>query len=234
MEDKVLEAPAETPAADELLAELRRRAPTPLAAAPPAALAKLEISVEDASMLYAVLRQKSETSAPANPPASEPPTPRSDPARLLRILEDRLREVPATAGPLARVVLELQPHEAGFLHRIIEHKKCDAFRREQTRYKHFPSWDALLEEDAAAETEGKAAGHAGSADTQSPETALLQAEIRQALAELPEELAGLLGALQDANGNVSELARRLGQPQRKTARQIERLRRHLQEKGLAP
>jgi len=52
------------------------------------------------------------------------------------------------------------------------------------------------------------------------------------LLELPIQLAVIAHVLPRVHGNISELARQLGQPQRQTARQVERLRQYLAGKGL--
>ena len=64
--------------------------------------------------------------------------------------------------------------------------------------------------------------------------------LKKAFDELPaklkmtaEDVNALLSAMAEAGGNVSEAARQLGQPQRKTDRRIARIRRHLNNRGFS-
>jgi hypothetical protein len=224
------------PAVDELLAELRDHPPEqPLAPAVVAQLFKLELSLDDAYLLYEILRKKVGSKPSQGTAISDPKMPRSDLAKLFKLLEDRLREVSSTAKKSTRIVLELQPLEARFLRKIVKNKKIDNARREKTYNKHFDSLDATAEEstDEDDDEEDNTSSFEPS-NSMTPETELIQAETKQALAEMPAELAVLIPVLQEVDGNVSELARRLGQPQRKTARQIERLRKYLLKRGLGP
>ena len=94
--------------------------------------------------------------------------------------------------------------------------------------------DALMERAEAAGESGVGRALMVPADEDRPDRSFGQAEVKRAFAGLPNELAALLGPLAECDGNVSELARRLGQPQRKTARQVARIRKRLEKLGFGP
>lgn len=196
---------------------------------PQPSLFKLALTLEDAGALYALLREKTR---PGARPKLSTAKPAADLARLLETLDTALRELPATAPAETILALELAPKDAAYLRAMIGNKKRDEWRYEQVRSRGVVSLDALMEQAEAAGESG--AGVIVPADSDRPERAFGQAAIKRALAGLPGELAALLGPLEECGGNVSELARRLGQPQRKTARQVARIRERLEKLGLGP
>ena len=196
---------------------------------PQPSLFKLALTLEDAGTLYAVLRDKTDPAARPKPATAKPA---AELARLLEALEIELRKLPATSAAGTILTLELPPRDAAYLRAMVGNKKRDEWRYEQVRSRGVVSLDALVEQ---AETAGESgAGVTVPADSDRPELAFRQAEIKRALAGLQGELAALLGPRVEGGGNVSELARRLGQPQRKTARQIARIRECLEKLGLGP
>lgn len=206
-------------------------APKTSAARPQPSRVKLALTLEVASTLYAVLRDKTRPDARPKPSAAKPA---ADLVRLLETLEASLRRLPATAPAGTALTLELPPQDAAYLRAMVGNKRRDEWRYEQVRCRGVVSLDALT---AQAEAAGEAVARADiavPADADGPERALKLAEVRRAVAELPDELAALLGPLEECGGNVSELARRVGQPQRKTARQVARIRQHLEKQGLGP
>lgn len=192
-------------------------------------LFKLALTVDDAGTLYELLCEKTDPVARPKPPTAKPA---ADLARLLETLDAALRDQPATAPAATILTLELPPQDAAYLRAMVGNKKRDERRYEQVRSRGVVSLDALTEQAEAAGESG--AGVTVPADSDRPERAFGQAEIKRVLAGLPGELAALLGPLDECGGNVSELARRLGQPQRKTARQIVRIRKRLEKLGLGP
>lgn len=196
---------------------------------PQPSLFKLALTLEDAGILYALLREKTRPGARPKLPTVKPA---ADLARLLETLDTSLRELPATAPAETILALELAPKDAAYLRAMVGNKKRDEWRYEQVRSRGVVSLDALMEQAEAVGETGT--GVTVPADSDSPERAFRQAEIKRALAGLPGEVAALLGPLEECGGNVSELARRLGQPQRKTARQVARIRKRLEKLDLGP
>lgn len=207
------------------------RTPEAPAAQPQQSLFKLALTIEDAGTLYALLSEKTRPATRAKPPTAKPAT---DLARLLEVLDNSLRELPATAPATTILTLDLMPRDAAYLGAMVGNKKRDKWRRKQVRNRGVVSLDALMERAEAAGESGAGRALMVPADADRPERTFGQAEIKRALAGLPNELAALLGPLAECGGNVSELARRLGQPQRKTARQVSRMRKRLENLGLAP
>ncbi|MDX6768765.1 MAG: hypothetical protein SF051_04485 [Elusimicrobiota bacterium] len=154
---------------------------------------------------------------------------------MLKLLESALHGLPSTAPESTRLTLEMASRDAAYLRAVVGNKKRDEWRREQVRTRGVFSLDVLMDQvEAASEEAGFGAALPVPAEPDSPERALWLAEVKRALVGLPDELASLLGPLQEVEGNVSELARRLGRPQRWTARQVERIRKHLKKLGLDP
>lgn len=171
----------------------------------------------------------------------------SDPARLLDILDKGLRRMPQTTPVrvgkrgavrlLAQVVaLEVLPNEAAYLLRIVKNIKRDQWRETAQEHARFTPLEAV----EIAEEEGGRGVFFPPSHPENPEASTRQAVIQKALGELPkrlgmssEDVAALLAAVAEAQGNVSAAARQLGQPQRKTARRVERIQKHLQRRGLA-
>lgn len=196
---------------------------------PQSSLFKLALTLEDAGTLYALLREKTRPGSHPKPPTAKPA---AELSHLLETLDISLRELPATAPAGTILTLELPPRDAAYLRAMVGNKKRDERRYEQVRSRGVVSLYALMEQAEAAGESG--AGVTVPADSDRPERAFGQAEVRCALAGLPKELAALLGPLEECGGNVSEVARRLGQPQRKTARQVARIRQRFEKLGLGP
>ena len=201
------------------------------AAKPQSSLVKLALTLEAAGLLYVVLRDKTGPVARSKPVTAKPV---AELARLLEILEVPLRKLPATAPAGTILTLELPPQDAAYLRAIVGNKKRDERRYEQVRSRGIVSLDALMARAEAAGEAGARAAMTVPTDEDRPERAFTQAEVRRVLAALPVELAALLAPLEECGGNVSELARRLGQPQRKTARQVARIRKSLTKLGFGP
>lgn len=206
-------------------------APKIPAARPQPSRVKFALTLEDASTVYAILRDKTAPAARPKPPTAKPA---ADLARLLEPLDATLRRLPATTPAGTILTLELAPQDAAYLRAMSGNKKRDERRHEQVRSRGVVSLDALTERVEAAGESGVGKAPKVPADADRPERTFRQTEIKRALAGLPGELAALLGPLSECGGNVSELARRLGQPQRKTARQVVRLRQRLENLGLGP
>ncbi len=201
------------------------------AARPQQSRSKLALTIEDAGTLYALLSEKTRLAARPKPSTAKPAP---DLARLLETLDTSLRGLPATAPATTILTLDLTPRDAAYLGAMVGNKKRDKWRRRQVRNRGVVSLDALMERAEAAGESGAGRALMVPADADRPERTFGQAEIKRALAGLPNKLAALLGPLAECSGNVSELARRLGQPQRKTARQVARIRMRLEKLGLGP
>lgn len=151
---------------------------------------------------------------------------------LERILE-QLGEAPATTRSDQTVKIELPVHEVGYFYAMLKRLKAAEARKQRAYYKRSPSLEALIEKeqrrDRKTHPKPFITEPPGSND---PGYGFEQARLQEALSELPESLRKMAAALVDAEGNVSELARRMSQPQRKTARQVEKIRQHLRDRGL--
>lgn len=208
MDDPTLEAPlAPQPTADELLAELRQPVPPPASAAP-----------DD----------------PAKPPRI---VWRELSARIDAQLSDgRTRLADGS------IQIELKPNELAYMRKVIRNGKIDEWRKNQRYYKRHESINGREEVNRKAEANDEDPPYPdpSARGTDDPSIALEKAEDRatddqkhhQLLLGLPIQLAVIAHVLPRVHGNVSELARGLGQPQRRTARQVERLREFLVSKGL--
>lgn len=232
MANQLQEVIAATPtAAAELLAGLFRLASKSPLPQPPAQPVKLEFRIKQASALYLKLY--------GIPPArlgDLPGKPRSDPARLFQLLDAKLRVMPATDAEFGVLELEVLPHEARYLRRVLANNQRDVWRKTGVRRAYFTPLEAV----EIAEEEGGRASLFGPSHPESPDGFMRQALIRTALDELPEVLkvqpellAALLAGLMKTDGNVSELARQLGQGQRKTARQVARIRAYLKKRAFS-
>lgn len=207
-----------------------RKPETPAVQALPA-LVPFVLTLEDAGILYVALRAKIRPDARTKPSTARPA---ADLVRLLEILETTLRKLPATSPATTILTLDLASRDAAYLDAMVGNMKRDKWRRKQVRNRGVVSLDALAERAEAADESSTGRNLKVPADSDRPDRAFGQAEIKHALAGLPNELAALLGPLAECGGNVSELARRLGQPQRKTARQVARIRKRLEKLGLGP
>jgi hypothetical protein len=242
---ETVEAPP--PKGDELLAELRQNAPAEM---PLPERVELKLTLDEASFLYERLYQ-----VVAEPPPMKLEAVLKDtftvPPTLFRILDERLEEMrsttPVSASKQGRVkflqqsvTLEVRLHEAKYLRRILANKERDGWRREKLSRARFVPLEVV---EIAEEGEDERAGRTSfyrSIQGETPDAQVGLAVLKKALGELPKKLkmsaadvTALLAALKDAEGNVSEAARQLGQPQRKTARRIERILRHLKSRGLS-
>lgn len=208
MDDPTLEAPvAPQPTADELLAELRQPSPSAASAAP-----------ED----------------PSKPP-------RIDWPELWSRIDAQLSDG-RTRLTDGSIQIELKPNELAYIRKVIRNGKIDEWRKNQRYYKRHESITEREEANRTAEAndEDPPFPDPCARATDDPATALELAEYRaaedqkhhQLLLGLPIQLAVIAHVLPRIHGNVSELARQLGQPQRQTARQVERLREYLVSKGL--
>lgn len=230
------------PAGDELLAELRQSAPK---GTYPERV-EIKLTLDQASFLYERLHH-----VVVDPPRLKLEAVLKEtftvPPSLFMILDDGLEEMRSTT-PVADgkrggvrflkqgLTLSVRPHEASYLLRILANKKRDGWRQEKQAGARFTP----LEVAEIAEEEGGRAAFFGPSHPENPAANLPQAVIQKALGELPkllrmsaQDVDALLAALSAAEGNVSAAARQLGQPQRKTARQIERIQKHLTRRGLA-
>ena len=233
---------------DKLLAKIRDRTPRTLTHI--LDQVRVKLTIDQASFLYEKLSRVF-----VHPPQNRPETARKNaltyPLYLLGVLDKRLYQMRQTAPvsrPAGKVVrflpqgltLELRPYEAAYLLRILANKKRDKWRRENQERKHFvPLKVVEIAEEGEAE-EGPRRPFFRPVDHENPDAQMRRAVLKKALGELPkklkmpaEDVDTLLGALTNAEGNVSEAARQLGQPQRKTARQIQRIIRHLKSRGFS-
>jgi len=196
-------------------------------------LTALTLDLDEARVLYEKLHRATARNPRTASSRPHEQHPRTDPARMFASLDARLRELPATATESTRVTLEVTPHEAAYLHRIVQNDKRDQARRARVEDRILTPWDERL--DGNEPNEQPADAHPFRAPTEGPsaENSLQSDALSRALSELPDELIRLVELLERTDGNVSEAARLLGQPQRKTARMVERLRARLQRAGLA-
>ncbi len=134
--------------------------------------------------------------------------------------------------------LGLTDPETAYLATVSRNGTIDELRRDRARRRRFQSLDELIEANRLAEEEGRAPEFIepvspGDEPEAASERTVFQARFRQALLELPIEMVVIAYALPLFEGNVSALARALGQPQRRTARQVVRIQKHFAAKGLS-
>ncbi len=226
---------------------------SPRASAPaPLALRKQErveirLTIAQATLCYVKLHRILNRPARKTPTKYRPNVAISDPLYILDVLDKRLLELPGTT-PIFEpkpggikfqrhdFTLKVRKNEAAYLLKIVKNDKLSRWRRAARRRARLSSLEVL----EIAEEEGGRASFFGPVHPENPHAGVPQAVVRKALGELPkrlrmsaEDVAALLGALSEAGGNVALAARRLGQPQRKTARQIARIKKHLRRRGLA-
>gem|GEM_PF-7032211 len=169
------------------------------------------------------------------------------PASLFRILHEGLESMPSTTPiivgkrggiqfKIPRLTLQVRRNEKMYLLAILKNRKRDKWRRVKKDEKLF---SPLLVAETDEQEGGREFFYAPS-HPEHPDAAFLRLAVQRALGELPkklrmtaEDVTALLSALGEADGNVSEAARALGQPQRKTARRVERVKAHLKRRGLA-
>ena len=179
----------------------------------------------------------------------------TDPRHLLDVLWRALDEVPATT-PVSvskrgnvqvrdrEFMLRLRRHEAAYFRKIIQNQDLDDLRRQEYEEELFATLDEgeLAEEGLEPEqlTDGIRRSFIYRTHNETPHAHLRQFFLKEAFAELPAKLKmppkdvnSLLSELAAAGGNVSKAARELGQPQRKTARRVARILRHLESRGFS-
>lgn len=262
MEPEAQEAPvAPPPTGDELLAELRHKTPESPRATRPILPTTLDITLEEATTLYAALHKKI-----ARPPKPKPGSGKEElPPQLfcqwLELLENWVRQMPET-HPFGRkkprrVALETLPWEAGYLKRMVNNKKRDEARKDADYYA-LTEGEQRRSEIAAKRGKRLRAGVIGSAKPTEAEQRLseiaarrgkrlragvigpakpTEAEVELAREELMDTLDTCPRGLELAiylnitDGNVSRVSRLFSQPQRTVAHAVARLRKHLLAKG---
>ncbi len=250
MEPETL-VPSVLPSGDQLLAEVRAvSAPPKRADAKPV---RVELTLDQASFLWERLERLTAEGRLTRKAAFREVI--TLPPALLEKLWLKLDELSATGpfrqsknGPVQllerTIALDLKPHEARYLLTILKNEKRSKWRREKVEHGLFaPLQVAEMAEDGGdlgELSDGVRRRVLKSGDQENPDARLRRDLIERALDELPSRLKmrrdsvrKLLTALLDADGNVSEAARLTGQPQRKTARRIQRILTHLKDRGLA-
>lgn len=253
MEPDTQEAVQKPPAAGEdLLAELRQNA-SRQASYGFGPKVPLRLTIDQASFLYEKLRRVSDR-MPEPSKGFYKKTAITNPSYLLEVLEDRLcrtsSTTPTSSGPrkvrfLKRVIeLHLHRHARAYLMAILKNRETDELRKQERDAKRFTLLEVAerAEDGPAEEAEDERPGQSFFRPThhENPDAQLRRAMLRDALNELPaklrmapQELHELFAQLTESGGNVSEAARKIGQPQRKTARRIERMIRHLKSRGFS-
>ncbi len=224
----------------------RAIAPAPLALRKQE-LVEIRLTIDQATLCYAKLHRILNRPARETPTKYRPNVTISDPHHILDVLDKRLRELPGTTPifepthgkikfPRHDFTLRVRKNEAAYLLKIVKNVKRTSWRRAARKRARAASLEVL----EIAEEEGGRASFFSPSHPENPHAGVPQAVMRKALGELPkrlrmsaEDVAALLAALSEARGNVAMAARQLGQPQRRTARQIERIKKHLKRRGLA-
>lgn len=177
---------------------------------------------------------------PALPPEpGDEDLPSIDPDELLAEVNRQVESLPRLKD--GSVQLTVQANELRYLRKCIRNSKIDEWRWVQRYYKRFDSLDQCEEANRRAEARDEKLPHrdaqASASDDPSvdlelaEEHAASRRKVYELLRDVPLQLAVIAYALPRVKGNVSELARQLGQPQRRTARQVARLQELLREKG---
>lgn len=222
------------PTGDELLAELRQQAQGPLRPEGPKLLTTLDITLEEATTLYAALHKKI-----ARPPRPKPGSGREElPPQLfgqwLELLGNQVRELPET-HPFGRkkprrVTLGIMPWEAGYLKRMVNNKKRDEARKDADYYALRAEGEKRRTEIAARGGKRRLSGFMGPIKPPDCEANLTRDEFMDALDSCPRGLE-LAIYLNLTDGNVSRVSRLFSQPQRTVAHAVARLRKHLLGRG---
>lgn len=187
--------------------------------------------VEDEETLDAGTALARESLEPLEPPAGLPP--KIEVLEFLEKIHEQLKKAPGALSPDETVKIELAPHEIGYFYTMMKRLKSAEERAQRAYHKRFPSLDALMEQERARDPQTHPKPFfTEPAANDNPEAALEQKGVQEAFQALPKEIREMASALAEADGNVSELARRMGQPQRKMARKIEKMKTLLREKGL--
>ena len=158
----------------------------------------------------------------------------------------RILVPPGAKGHLEEFLTNLQlkiptkfPHmspeeRSKYFRRAIRNKHADFWRKKKLEKKLFVSLDALTDQESKTEGGDSIPGYQGPPRQENYDAPFLKEDLEKAIQELPKDLALVALALPQADGNVSKLARMIGQPQRKTARQVEKIREHFRKRGLEP
>ncbi|HVA66369.1 MAG TPA: hypothetical protein VNK24_05530 [Elusimicrobiota bacterium] len=162
-----------------------------------------------------------------------------DPDGLLAEVNRQVESMPRRKD--GSVQFTVQANELRYLRKSIRNAKIDEWRWIQRYYKRFDSLDQCEEANRRAEARDEKLPHR---DAQAPVTddasielelaeehAASRRKVYELLRGLPLQLAVIAYALPRVRGNISELARQLGQPQRRTARQVARLQELLRQRG---
>ena len=215
----------------------------------------LRLTVDQAGLIYEKLRRTVEGPLRRRPArdlkAGEIIT---DPQYLLEVVRealDALLPTARTASSRGNVhvrerdfLVRVRRHEAAYFWRIIKNHELDEERRKAFEEDLFMPLEVveLAEEGLEPEelTDGVRRAFIYPIHHDNPGAHQRRFFLKGALSELPAvlkmsegEVDELLSALGESGGNVSEAARQTGQPQRKTARRIARLLRHLKNRGFS-
>lgn len=129
--------------------------------------------------------------------------------------------------------LHMSPEERSkYFRRAVRNKHADYWRKKKLEKKLFVSLDALADKESKMEGGDSIPAYQGPPSQENYDAPFLKEDLEKAIQELPKDLALVALALPQADGNVSKLARMIGQPQRKTARQVEKIREHFRKRGL--
>lgn len=235
MEPEVREAPvAPPPTGDDLLAELRQQTPEPPRPKQPVLPTTLDITLEEATTLYAALHKKISRPPKPRPGSGKEELPPQLFCQWLELLENRVRQMPET-HPFGRkkprrVLLETLPWEAGYLKRMVNNKKRDEARKDADYYALRTEGEQRRSEIAARRGKRLRAGVIGPAKPTEAEVELAREELMDTLDTCPRGLE-LAIYLNITDGNVSRVSRLFSQPQRTVAHAVARLRKHLLAKG---
>ena len=254
MELAVQEAPLLHPTGDDLLAGLRHAWRSTPSDSTLNKWVKIRLTLDEASLLYEKLRRIVER--PPRPRRSlRVRNALTDPRFLLEVLSAALAKLPTTAALSVSkrgatrtrqraFLIQVRRHERSFFRKILDNQECDELRREALEEELFAPLGDVLDTEEGIEKEELSDGirrpFAYPIHHDNPASHMRRVFLKQALAELPtklkmpsKEVSALISALTDVGGNVSEAARQLGQPQRKTARQVARIARHLKSRGFS-
>lgn len=222
------------PTGDELLAELRQRAHEPSRPKPHPSLTILDITLEEATTLYAALLGKIARPPKPKPGSANEKVPPQLLAQWLSLLENQVRRMPEThpfgRKKLRRVQLEMLTWEAGYLKRMVSNKKRDEARKDAAYYALKCDGEARRQELIAAGRKASPPPSITPAQLSDNEIYLASEELADALDACPRGLELAL-YLRMTEGNVSKVARLFGQPQRTVAHAVARLRKHLLASG---
>lgn len=235
MEPEAQETPAAPPpTGDDLLAELSQQTPEPPRARRPGLLTTLDITLEEATTLYAALRKKIARPPKPKPGSRKEELPPQVFCQWLELLENRVRALPETypfgRKKPRRVTLEILPWEAGYLKLMVNNKKRDEARKDADYYSLRTEGATRRKEIAARGGKRLRSGVVGPTKPPEAEADLVREEFMDTLDSCPRGLE-LAIYLNVTDGNVSRVSRMFSQPQRTVAHAVARLRKHLLAKG---